>query len=157
MESLIKSLADLLLVGGTVGGYAMVTVIMLIVGYFKYLKPFLSDFEEMKYNIEDHTQSHNRIISLGQDIKDNIEKSTKKVTDLNSKILDKVLTENKENHVDSINLFKGLNRDIGNLLKILERLEIKTEENHKNVMIEIAKLQTRLEYFNQSGVRGLQK
>jgi len=160
MDTLIKGIADLLLVGGTVGGYAMITIILIIVGYFKYLKPFLSDFYEMKEVIDKFQGSLGNITTSNKDIRMQLERSVDFIGQAQKVFKTDLSRDNREHHTELLNLVKELNKELGHLQSKSEKLEGKSEDNHKELLIEITKLQTRLEYANQgsiSGMRGIQK
>jgi flagellar hook-basal body complex protein FliE len=157
MDTIIKGLADLLLVGGTVGSYAMITIIMLIVGYFKYFKPFLTDFAEIKGTLDVFMNSHGELSVIGEDIERKLDDVIRIAQSEHGRLGEDIKTEHREQQAELLNLLKTLNKELDQLQGKSEKLKMKTEDNHKDVMIEIAKLQTRLEYMNQSGARGIQK
>ena len=157
MDTMIKGLADLLLVGGTVGGYAMIVIILLIVGYFKYFKPFLSDFADIKGTLDTFMKSHGRLAVMGKDIEDKIDDVINIAKTEHGKLSEDIKHEHREQQTELLNLLKSLNKELEQLQGKSERIKVKSDDNHKDVMIEIAKLQTRFEYMNQSGARGLQK
>lgn len=157
MESLLKGLFESLLIGGTVGVYAMASLILIIIGYFKYLRPFLQDFYDMKGVVSSFNQkSDSQSITL--------EKIHHILLELNS-IIDKkgdsiVVSCNSENsivHKELKNLMDLIEKELLVVLDRTEKISSKNENNHREIMVEIAKLQTRLEFLNTSAVRGIQK
>ena len=158
MDTIIKGLADLLLVGGTVGGYAMITIILLIVGYFKYLKPFLSDFEKIQRTIDNFVSSHSKLTHLSASIEEKIEHVVTNSQSEHSLLRKDINVEHREHHLEVLNLVKQLNKEIDELHRKSDVILRKLDENQKEITIEMAKSQTRLEYMNQGvGVRGIQK
>jgi len=158
MDTIIKGLADLLLVGGTVGGYAMITIILLIVGYFKYLKPFLTDFAKIKQTIDNFVSSHTKLKDLAQDIEEKIDHVVEIAQNEHKELGKDIKTEHREHHAEVLNLIKSLNKELEALNRRADSSESKLNSNQKEITIEMAKLQTRLEYMNQGNVaRGIQK
>lgn len=157
MDTIIKGLADLLLVGGTVGGYAMITIIMLIVGYFKYLKPFLAEFYTIQGKLQVFVVAHDKLNDKGEDISRTLQKILELSETEHSTLSAKIDSEHKKHQTELLNLLQILNKELDALQGDSDKSKVRSEDNHREIMVEIARLQTRLEFMNQSGVRGLQK
>jgi len=161
METIIKGLADLLLVGGTVGGYAMITIILLIVGYFKYFKPFLVDFYTMKKVIEEEFEDHKRIMTKIDQILRDIEKNGENVLKETKGVSSELQTDHRALQTELVNILNNLVRDVAyNIDSKTGDAKNRIEENHREIMIELTKLQSKMDYGYNSysnGMKGLQK
>lgn len=157
MDSILKGLADVLLVGGTIGGYAMISVILIVVGYFKYFKPFLTEFYDLRGAIEDFQASHEiqntELVELHRLLVDTNELISKKGDDM----VMAVQADHEAYHKELRNLIDLVEKELLVVLDRTEKITSKNDNSHREVMIEIARLQTRLEYMNPSVARGIQK
>lgn len=157
MDTLFKGLADFLLVGGTVGGYAMISVILIIVGYFKYLKPFLTEFYDLRNAIESFQEAHDDHNKELVDLHRLLVSTNELIDKKGDVMIHAVQADHESYHKELRNLIDLVEKELLIVLDKTENITSKNDNSHREVMVEIAKLQTRLEYMNPSVARGIQK
>ena len=157
MDTVLKGLAEVLLVGGTVGAYAMISVILLIVGYFKYLKPFLQEFYELRHSIGEFKVSHTEQSSELSDIKYRLEEIKKLINFKGEDLLSKISSGHKDYYIELRNTMSLVEKEILVLLDKTDKIQTKDDSSQRDLMVEIAKLQTRLEFMSPLGLGGIRK
>ncbi len=130
---------------------------MLIVGYFKYLKPFLTDFNSIKKDIDVFIKNHKLLNTKAEDIRADLGKLVEIAQQEHKEITKDIAVEHKEYHNELLNLIKTVNKELEDMTNKSNTASNKSDDNHRNLMVEIAKLQTRIEYMQNPGMRGIQK
>jgi hemerythrin-like domain-containing protein len=157
MEFVVKKLSDSIVSAGTAGGFALVILILLIYGYFKYLMPYLKEFYEIKGEVEKFGVSHVNQNEYLKEITHDLEKLSEKIERFEKDIKQELKNDSKGYYRGSMNHIEKLESQITMLIARSGEIKDKAENDHKNIMIEIAKLQARLEYSNNYMARGIQK
>lgn len=152
-----KELFEYLATAGTAGAYAMVSLILIIIGYFKYLKPFLSEFYSLKTSIEGFSISHGKASEKLNGIKGEIEKLEVKIDSNDDNLTSEIEKQHNSHQVEILNKLGSLEKELETLIHRSEKIKSINEQFRSEVMIEMVKLQSKVEYLNPNLVKGLQK
>ena len=153
----IVHLIETLFHSGMGGTYAMILIIMAIYSYFKFLKPYLQDFNEMKQFLISVPASHIKFNKRLDKIEDIIIESKKEIMSLDRDLFRDYNSNNDKLHIDIVVDLNRLRESISSLLDGGVVMSTKNEENFKNILIELVKLESRIEFMNGSPYKGLQK
>ena len=157
MERFLSEVLGGFLVSGALGAYAFITVILLVVFYFKYLKPYLADFEEIKSFLRTIPAVHDRydknITKIFELIKDNYSDN---IVEREKKLNELILDNNKAHG--------AIGTEFGKMKYLIEELSRKDEkfydknnDSFSKILLELTKLETRLEYQNGPTLGGIRK
>ena len=152
MEAILAQFVSFFLVSGTVGTYALLTLVLLVFFYFKYLKPFFNDvtsLSDITANQEEMTSKQLRLMSI-------IEHNTERLDEVLEN--NQVMIRAKDEMLKKVETQATFLREFQNgLKKTLFVLETTLKESHidhtgriredmvamkdllKNLMIEIEK------------------
>ena len=138
-------------------GYSVIVVILLIIGYFKYLKPFLADFEYIKTFVSTvsitHTEFHKKLDKLSDEVKDLNRDS--------NLFLDKKFSEadihNSKEHLAISNEFGKIKYLMEEMARKGEKISDKDSAIFNDIILELSKIQSKLDYMNTGGLGGLKK
>lgn len=153
----IKELFDYMATAGTVGAYAMVSVMLIIIGYFKHLKPFLTEFYSLKTSIQGVSITHTEASEKLRAIKEKIEKLEVSIESDIEDLTSEIEKQHDTYQVETMNKINSLEKELTTLIQRSEKIKSFNEQFHTEVMIEMVKLQTKVEYLNPNLVKGLQK
>lgn len=157
MERIFGEILGMFLVSGTVGIYALVTLVLLIVGYFKHLKPYLADFEIIKQRLsvlpEKHADFNKRIDILEKLIKE----SHKEDLSTMERKFREAGTLNSKDHRDIGIEFGKIKYIIEEVARKEEKFFDKNNDAFSTILLELAKLETRLDYQNLTNLGGIRK
>ena len=157
MEKIFGELLNAFLISGAVGTYALITLVLLIVGYFKHLKPYLEDFNEIKMFIrsvpEAHEGFHNEMENIQELQRDNHEAT---LSLINIKV-DESMDFNKNDHRNISVEFSKIKYLIEELARKEDKFFDKNNDAFKEIMLSLTKLETRLDYQSPSGAGGIRK
>ncbi len=156
MEKIFGEILGMFLVSGTVGMYSLIAVILLIVGYYKHLRPYLADFEEIKVYLKtipnEHTKFNDKIDGI-----DNKQKSNhKEMLDALDKKINESVSFNETDHNKISVEFSKVKYLIEQLAQKEDKLYDKNEDAFSEIILALTKLETRLDYQNQ-GLGGMRK
>ena len=157
MERFLSEVLGGFLVSGALGAYAFITVILLVVFYFKYLKPYLADFEEIKSFLRTipavHARYDKNITKIFELIKDNYSDN---IVEREKKLNELILDNNKAHG--------AIGTEFGKMKYLIEELSRKDEkfydknnDSFSKILLELTKLETRLEYQNGPTLGGIRK
>ena len=157
MERFLSEVLGGFLVSGALGAYAFITVILLVVFYFKYLKPYLADFREIKSFLRTIPAVHDRydknITKIFELIKDNYSDN---IVEREKKLNELILDNNKAHG--------AIGTEFGKMKYLIEELSRKDEkfydknnDSFSKILLELTKLETRLEYQNGPTLGGIRK
>jgi len=155
VDYVIKKIFDFLLVGGTVGAYAMGSLILIIIGYFKYLRPYLSDFEEMKNDIKSMKSMPGNLASQKEDFNDLFLDIKKQIEETKLIVIDEGKRDGHEKSKEILNILEKMERDLHVLLKKMENTSMKVSENFYEIKVELARISTILNTgdFSSKGIK----
>jgi len=157
MEFLVKKLGDSIVSAGTAGGFALVILLLMIYSYFKYLMPYLEEFYKIKGKIDNFEESHSSQNEILKVIIQDLERLNALITQTEKDMSRDIQNEATNNYKGMVNQYEKLEKQVQTLIDRSSGIKERSEKDHQEILIEIAKLQTRLEFMNQSGTRGLQK
>lgn len=137
--------------------FGIMTIMALMIGYFKYLKPFLEDFDGVKSHLSRVTMEH-------KDMDNKLDVMSKLFVSKYGHLTDRLDEQDKSNIVmhDKIKTeVIGEMHKIGYRIEDISKRVIESDERNVNarreVAIDLTRIQSRLEYMSPSGARGLQK
>ncbi len=157
MDKIFREVIDGLVMGGSFGGFALLVLLLMVVGYFKYLKPFFEDFYALKGETDKARGMNADNVNILKDLRSKVENLETIVLDGADTISKNISGVNREIYSEVKNLLVTIEREVVVLLERTEKMSGKSDDIHKDLMIEIARLQTRLEYMNPTLPRGLKK
>ena len=137
--------------------FGVMTIMALIIGYFKYLKPFLEDFDGVKTHLHvvtaDHKELDNKLIKVENTINTKhdvvihrMEENDKVNASAHEKIKIEMLTE-----------LSKIGYRLDETTKRVVESDNRNTTAHREVAIDLTRIQSRLDYMSPSGARGLQK
>jgi len=171
METIAAKLFDFLIVSGTIGGWAFFVLLLLVLVYYKHLKPFFIDFYEMKEEVREEMKINKEIKGIIFDLNElkkldisTVQKEFSKIShqleDLTvmaenvSKATDVIVSKNKKELQEEIIKFHNIFTE---LKTTLSSHDSRADDKLQNLMIELTKLATRIEMNQQvSSLRGIQ-
>ena len=156
MGEMVK-LFETLFQGGMAGTYTMVLIVMAIYAYFKILKPYLEDFNDIKLFTEEVLRQHININGKVDKVQETVEDKYDSIISAQRNLFRDFSVDNDKLHMSIVVDVNRLKEVIQQVLETENQLSIKSEENFKSILIELVKLESRLEFMNTGTFKGLQK
>ncbi len=171
MEAFALKLIDFLVLSGTAGGWALFLLLFVVIVYYKHLKPFLLDWENLKANIIGENTIHQELKEILVEIKSlketdiiSVNKEfaslTHKLEDLNSLMdnisssTDVIVSKHRKELYNEITKFNDIFRDMKTALDSHDKRE---DAKLQQLIIDLTKLATRIEMTQHvSALRGMQ-
>ena len=157
MERFLSEVLGGFLVSGVFGAYAFITVILLVVFYFKYMKPFLVDFEDIKTFLKTIPDVHKGFNKQIYDISELIKDNHKNEMLFRDKKINELVLDNNKAHGAIGTEFGKMKYLIEELSRKDEKFYDKNNEAFSRIILELTKLETRLEYQNGPVLGGIRK
>ncbi|MCK5536492.1 MAG: hypothetical protein KAI79_06675 [Bacteroidales bacterium] len=153
----MKEIFELFIVSGTVGAYAMLSVILLIVGYFKYLLPYLKDFNDIKEYLSTLPSTYRIQQSKLKEISELTKDISEKDKNYYDKYFSNIRISNEKTQTLMINEIGKIKYLLEDVIKKDDKISSNVSDSFNELMIEIIKLQTRLEYMPSTMPGGIRK
>ena len=157
MEKVFGEIIGMFLVSGTVGIYALLSLVLMIVGYYKYFKPFRKDFDQVKIFIDavpkEHEEFSKQIDHLEKIINNN---NNENITIMKEGLRDSDLHNSNEHRNIGVE-FSKIKYLIEELARKEEKFFDKNNSTFNDIMVILSKLETKLDYQNQQGLGGIRK
>ena len=155
MEHMLKDIVTIFVDHGNLFG--VMTIMVLIIGYFKYLKPFLEDFDGVKTHLhtvtDDHKELDHKLAKL-KDVIDNKHLLLIKQFEESDKINS---TTHETIKVELLTELHKIGYRLDETTKRVVESDNRNTTAHREVAIDLTRIQSRLDYMSPSGARGLQK
>ena len=153
-----KMLAELLARLGEPGaGASVLTVIFLIFAYFKYLQPYLQDFEFIKNFLKTIPKVNEGFNDKLDKIQNSLERFNKIELSKMNDITKEILFINSKEHDKLIVEFGKIRYLIEEIVRKNEKISDRDLRYLNDIILELSKLQSKVEYINVGGLGGLQK
>ena len=155
MEKIFAELLGRLLEPGA--GASLITVVFLVVAYFKFLKPYLVDFEFIKNFLksipEVHEEYDDKLTKIQVTLENLTEIEILKIEELSKDFMNK----NTREHDKLVVEFGKIRYLIEEVVRKSEKISDRDLSTLNEIILEISKLQSKVEYINIGGLGGIQK
>lgn len=141
---------------GTVGSFAMLGVVIMVYGYFKYLKPFLNDWKKLKDGILEREQSYAELVEATKDVYNVVGSMNLEMVKIGDNIIDDIKGTSQESHAKLLREVADIIEHLKDIKSELEKKDDHNVEKMNQLMVELTKLNLRLEMNQNMGhLRGL--
>ena len=157
MEKFLGEVFGAFILSGAFGVYAFIIVILLVIFYFKYMKPFLGDFEDIKSFLGSLPEVHDDYNTKLEEIVELMSETHKEDIIYRERKIRELVAENNKAHNAIGNEFSKMKYLIEELSRKDEKFFDKNNEAFSKIILELTKLETRLEYQNGPVLGGIRK
>jgi len=156
VEAFFAKISNLLIASGTAGSWAVAVVLLIVYGWFKYIKPFLDDWDLIRSVVMKNQDRYEVLTTAAEGVE-------RSIVDFNthSEERHKSLREMLQDRENEI--LAQLHRDMTSLFEKVKDLNADVEKHSdvdtrrmNELMVELTKINLRLEMSNSVGqLRGM--
>lgn len=156
MDTLATKMFEFFIASGTISSFIMLGLLVIIYGYFKYIKPFLKDWNDLKVGIISRETSYVELVSATKDVCDVIDSLKIDIAKISAMIRSDIESHN-------VKTVETITRELEKLqpvvLRISEQLKNNgsyDQEKMNQVILELTKINLRIEMNQNNGqLRGM--